>query len=153
HHVARAIRRRCHRRWLGLPCIRCLRRRRWLGLLHLRCLLVGRGWRTAAAPIFLVLSASVAELAVIARGTSIDQRCCRQDHPQADHRDPVPEPDHLAIIPTRVICSNGGDRVEIIVRAWLHGPRGHRPLSLAFDTSASETHIVPEIIDDLGYSP
>jgi hypothetical protein len=40
----------------------------------------------------------------------------------------------------------------IIVRAWLHGPRGQRPLSLAFDTAASETHIVPEIIDDLGYS-
>lgn len=41
----------------------------------------------------------------------------------------------------------------IIVKAWLHGPRGNRPLSLAFDTAASETHIVPEIIDDLGYSP
>lgn len=41
----------------------------------------------------------------------------------------------------------------IIVKARLHGPRGHRPLSLAFDTAASETHIVPEIIDDLGYSP
>jgi hypothetical protein len=41
----------------------------------------------------------------------------------------------------------------IIVRARLYGPRGHRPVSLAFDTAASETHIVPEIIDDLGYSP
>ena len=41
----------------------------------------------------------------------------------------------------------------IIVKARLYGPRGHRPLSLAFDTAASETHIVPEIIDDLGYSP
>jgi hypothetical protein len=36
----------------------------------------------------------------------------------------------------------------IIVKARPYGPRGHRPLSLAFDT-----HIVPEIIDDLGYSP
>src|SRR5207237_10889050 len=41
----------------------------------------------------------------------------------------------------------------IIIKARLYGPRGHRPLSLAFDTAASETHIVPEIIDDLGYSP
>lgn len=41
----------------------------------------------------------------------------------------------------------------IIVNARLYGPRGYRPLSLAFDTAASETHIVPEIIDDLGYSP
>lgn len=41
----------------------------------------------------------------------------------------------------------------IIVKARLYGPRGYRPLSLAFDTAASETHIVPEITDDLGYSP
>jgi len=41
----------------------------------------------------------------------------------------------------------------IIVKARLYGPRGYRPLSLAFDTAASETHIAPEIIDDLGYSP
>lgn len=39
------------------------------------------------------------------------------------------------------------------MKARLYGPRGHRPLSLAFDTAASETHIVLEIIDDLGYSP
>lgn len=39
------------------------------------------------------------------------------------------------------------------MKARLYGPRGYRPLSLAFDTAASETHIVPEIIDDLGYSP
>src|SRR5664279_450942 len=32
----------------------------------------------------------------------------------------------------------------IIVRVRLYGPRGHRPVSLAFDTAASETHIVPE---------
>jgi hypothetical protein len=41
----------------------------------------------------------------------------------------------------------------IIVKARLYGPRGDRPLLLAFDTAATETHIVPEIIDDLGYSP
>lgn len=41
----------------------------------------------------------------------------------------------------------------IIVKARIYGPRGHRPLSLAFDTAASQTHVVPEIIDDLGYSP
>ena len=41
----------------------------------------------------------------------------------------------------------------IIVKARIYGPHGHRPLSLAFDTAASQTHIVPEIIDDLGYSP
>jgi hypothetical protein len=41
----------------------------------------------------------------------------------------------------------------IVVKARLYGPRGDRPLSLAFDTAATETHIVPEIVDDLGYSP
>jgi hypothetical protein len=41
----------------------------------------------------------------------------------------------------------------IIVKARVFGPRGRRPLSLALDTAASETHIVPEVIDDLGYSP
>lgn len=41
----------------------------------------------------------------------------------------------------------------IIVKARVYGPRGSRPLSLAFDTAASHTHIVPEVIDDLGYSP
>src|SRR5262249_14497235 len=32
-------------------------------------------------------------------------------------------------------------------------PCGYRPLSLAFDTAASDTHIVPAIVDDLGYNP
>lgn len=41
----------------------------------------------------------------------------------------------------------------IIVKARLYGPRGHRPLALAFDTAATETHIVPEVVDDLGYNP
>jgi hypothetical protein len=41
----------------------------------------------------------------------------------------------------------------IIVQARISGPRGWHRLSLALDTAATETHIVPEIIDDLGYSP
>ena len=41
----------------------------------------------------------------------------------------------------------------MFVKARIHGPRGTRPLTLAFDTAASHTHIVPEVIDDLGYSP
>jgi hypothetical protein len=35
----------------------------------------------------------------------------------------------------------------------VHGPRGSRPLTIALDTAASDTHIIPEVIDDLGYSP
>ena len=41
----------------------------------------------------------------------------------------------------------------IIITGWIHGPRGAKPVSLAFDTAATETHIVPEILDDIGYSP
>jgi hypothetical protein len=41
----------------------------------------------------------------------------------------------------------------IIVRVRVHGQRGSRPLTLALDTAASDTHIAPEIIDNLGYSP
>jgi len=41
----------------------------------------------------------------------------------------------------------------IIVKARVYGPRGSRPLTLALDTAPSHTHIVPEVIDDLGYSP
>lgn len=41
----------------------------------------------------------------------------------------------------------------IIVRARVHGPWGSRPLTVALDTAASDTHIIPEVIDDLGYSP
>jgi len=39
------------------------------------------------------------------------------------------------------------------VKAWLWGPRGKAKLDLAFDTAATHTHIVPEIVDELGYSP
>jgi predicted aspartyl protease len=41
----------------------------------------------------------------------------------------------------------------IIVTARIWGPYGDKPLSLAVDTAATHTHIVPEILDDLGYSP
>lgn len=41
----------------------------------------------------------------------------------------------------------------IIVSARLWGPRGDKRVSLALDTAASETHLVPDVLDDLGYSP
>lgn len=41
----------------------------------------------------------------------------------------------------------------IIVRAWLWGPRGKAKLDLALDTAATHTHIVPDIVDELGYNP
>jgi len=41
----------------------------------------------------------------------------------------------------------------IVVRAWVWGPRGKAKLDLALDTAATHTHIVPDIIDELGYSP
>jgi len=37
----------------------------------------------------------------------------------------------------------------IIVTGWIHGPRGAKPVSLAFDTAATETPIIPEILDDI----
>ena len=33
------------------------------------------------------------------------------------------------------------------------GPRGQRRLRLVIDTGAAETMIIPEALDDLGYSP
>jgi len=41
----------------------------------------------------------------------------------------------------------------IVVRAWLWGPRGKAKLDLALDTAATHTHIVPDIVDELGYNP
>jgi Aspartyl protease len=41
----------------------------------------------------------------------------------------------------------------IIITAWIHGPRGSKPLALAFDTAATQTHIVPDALDDIGYGP
>jgi predicted aspartyl protease len=44
-----------------------------------------------------------------------------------------------------------GDLIIVTARIW--GPYGDKPLSLAVDTAATHTHIVPDILDDLGYSP
>lgn len=43
----------------------------------------------------------------------------------------------------------------LIVRARIWGPRGGEPtpLRLAIDTGSSQTVIVPDIVDGLGYSP
>lgn len=41
----------------------------------------------------------------------------------------------------------------IIVKARVFGRHGDRLLNLALDTAASHTHILPDIIDELGYSP
>ncbi|HEY3804098.1 MAG TPA: aspartyl protease family protein [Kofleriaceae bacterium] len=41
----------------------------------------------------------------------------------------------------------------IIVTARVAGPRMERQVSLAFDTAATETHIIPDVVDELGYSP
>jgi hypothetical protein len=41
----------------------------------------------------------------------------------------------------------------IIVKARVFGKHGVRVLSLALDTAASHTHVSPDIIDELGYSP
>jgi hypothetical protein len=59
--------------------------------------------------------------------------------------------DRLALIPCgrRGLCPRATPRsaTSSLARCALHR------LSLAFDTAATETHIVLEIIDDLGYSP
>jgi hypothetical protein len=41
----------------------------------------------------------------------------------------------------------------IIVHAMVWGPRGHKGLTLAFDTAATQTHIIPDVLDDVGYGP
>jgi len=41
----------------------------------------------------------------------------------------------------------------MIVAARVWGPRGDKQLSLALDTAATQTHITPDILADLGYSP
>ena len=41
----------------------------------------------------------------------------------------------------------------IIVTARIWGPRQTRPVSLALDTAATQTHIIPDVLDQLGYSP
>jgi hypothetical protein len=42
---------------------------------------------------------------------------------------------------------------RIIVKAKVFGKHGSRVLNLALDTAASHTHVSPDIIDELGYSP
>ena len=41
----------------------------------------------------------------------------------------------------------------IIVKARVFGKHGDRRLNFALDTAASHTHVLPEVIDELGYSP
>jgi predicted aspartyl protease len=41
----------------------------------------------------------------------------------------------------------------IIVKARVFGRHGSHRLTLALDTAASHTHITPDVIDELGYSP
>lgn len=41
----------------------------------------------------------------------------------------------------------------IIIKARVFGKHGSRRLALALDTAASHTHVTPDIIDELGYSP
>jgi predicted aspartyl protease len=41
----------------------------------------------------------------------------------------------------------------IIVAGEVSGPLGRTALRLALDTGASETLLVPEVVDELGYSP
>jgi predicted aspartyl protease len=41
----------------------------------------------------------------------------------------------------------------IIVEAYVSGPRGTLPVSLALDTGSSATVIVPDTLDEIGYSP
>lgn len=44
------------------------------------------------------------------------------------------------------------DLIFVVGHVWGHGTRS-RKLRLVVDTGASETVIIPEILDDLGYSP
>jgi predicted aspartyl protease len=41
----------------------------------------------------------------------------------------------------------------IIVTARILGPRDEKQVSLALDTAATQTHIIPDVLDELGYSP
>jgi predicted aspartyl protease len=44
-------------------------------------------------------------------------------------------------------------RELIVVTGTIEGPRGETELRLVLDTGASQTVIVPEILDEIGYSP
>jgi len=41
----------------------------------------------------------------------------------------------------------------IIVTARIWGPRSDKQIKLAFDTAATQTHVVPEFLDEIGYGP
>ena len=41
----------------------------------------------------------------------------------------------------------------IIVTAKVWGPNGDKQLSLALDTAATQAHIIPEFLDEIGYGP
>jgi hypothetical protein len=41
----------------------------------------------------------------------------------------------------------------IIVTARVWGPHGDKQLSLALDTAATQTHVIPEFLDEIGYGP
>lgn len=41
----------------------------------------------------------------------------------------------------------------IIVHAMIWGPRGRKGLTLALDTAATQTHVIPDALDDIGYGP
>ena len=41
----------------------------------------------------------------------------------------------------------------IIVHAMIWGPRGRKGFTLAFDTAATHTHVIPDVLDQVGYSP
>jgi len=41
----------------------------------------------------------------------------------------------------------------IMVHAMIWGPRGRKGLVLALDTAATQTHVIPDVLDDIGYGP
>jgi predicted aspartyl protease len=41
----------------------------------------------------------------------------------------------------------------IVIRARILGPLDEKDISLAFDTAATQTHIIPDVLDEIGYSP
>jgi predicted aspartyl protease len=41
----------------------------------------------------------------------------------------------------------------IIITARIWGPLGDDNVSLAFDTAATQTHVVPEFLEQIGYGP
>lgn len=41
----------------------------------------------------------------------------------------------------------------IIIVARISGPHDEKEVSLALDTAATQTHIIPDVVDEIGYSP